>query len=85
MFWNKNPRPDTHEARLNAVAATKAYALDMFTSLHADLENAALDYGQIAADADKEAEALAHVAGTARVEALLARTQSTKIKELIGQ
>jgi hypothetical protein len=83
-LWTWNNRPLTHEDRLNSAAALHGYATDLFHNAALDLEVAASQYRELAADADAEATAKAMLAGTARSQASRANTQAARIRELIG-
>lgn len=83
-LWTWNNRPETHEDRLNGAAALAGYAVDVFTSAAGALEEASVQYRELATDADTEATAKALLAGTARSQASKASTQAARIRELIG-
>lgn len=74
----------THEERLNSAFAMQGYAVDIFTTAAADLEDAANQFGVLADDADTTAGELARVAGTARRSAADAKRKATTIKELFA-
>lgn len=83
-LMNRNPRPATHEERLNSAAAIHGYAVDLFLTTADDLEDAAVQYRELAADADEQATASALLAGTARSQSAKANNQAARIRELIG-
>lgn len=83
-LWTWNPRPLTHEDRLNSAAAIAGYAVDAFTTAATELETAAAMYRDVAKDADVAATEAAMLSGTARSQAARANNQAARIRELIG-
>lgn len=81
---NRTPKVETHEDRLNSAAALHGYAVDLFLATADDLETAAVQYRELATDADQQATTSALLAGTARSQSAKANTQAARIRELIG-
>lgn len=83
-FLNWNPKPMTHEERVNSAAALQGYALDVFRKAQTELDQAAVEFDQAADTILGEITDLGVLAGTARTSGYEARTQAIRLKELFG-